>query len=438
MEISGEARALNEELFGFIGKSPNPYFAVRNVEEMLEADGYEKLDEGDSWELLPGGRYYVIRGGSSLIAFPIPVSEPEGFRIIATHGDSPAFKLKPLHTMNEYGLYARLNVEKYGGMILYSWLDRPLSVAGRVMVRNGSGGIREELVNADRDLCIIPSLAIHMDRKINEGIELNAQNDMAPLLAVIENSEIPDLYSVLKTVDGRNISRDEVLGSDLFLYNRAVGTFIGMDGELIAAPRLDDLQCAFAALKGFISSVKDGADNKAGHAPMYCMFNNEEVGSMTRQGAGSSFLRDVLIRITDSLEKDEAWMCRMMAKSMMVSADNAHALHPAHPEKADPLARPVPGKGIVIKYNAAQKYTTDAYSEAEVKLICEKAWVPWQVYANRSDIAGGSTLGSIASSALGMDAVDIGLAQLSMHSAMETAGAADTLYMAKMTEALFL
>ena len=333
--------------------------------------------------------------------------------------------------------------EKYGGMILSTWLDRPLSVAGRLAVKNGNG-IEGRLVNIDRDLCVIPNVAIHMNREMNKGVEYNPQVDLLPLLADVsfdeydahttydaqtasenaeeqpETVEKPTLVALAAEAAG--VDAETILGEDLFLYTRQEGKMIGAKGEFVLSPRLDDLQSAFALTKAFTESTP------AEYINLCAVFDNEEVGSGTRQGADSTFLEDTLQRITEGLQEGHSTYLRWVADSFLISADNAHAVHPNHPEKADPANRPYLNGGIVIKYHGGQKYTTDGISAAKMKDYCERAKVPYQTYANRSDIAGGSTLGNISTAHVSVSSVDIGLPQLAMHSAVETAGMKDTEY----------
>ncbi len=412
------------QLFAFIKQSPTCYHAVENVGKELEAAGYRQLSEREEWELDLGGKYYVTRNGSSLIAFWLPAKEPKGFHIIASHSDSPCFKVKENPDMPAENAYVRLNVEKYGGMILSTWLDRPLSVAGRVALA-GNGGVRNVMI--DRDLLLIPNVAIHMNRDMNKGVEYNVQTDMLPLYAG-ENGEksFPELVA-----EETGVSTEDILGTDLFLYNREEGRIFGAEGEFACAPRLDDLACVYASLKAMLHGMPEE------YANVTAVFDNEEVGSTTKQGAASTFLQDILVRIAESLGMTGSGYRRLLADSFMISADNAHAVHPNHPEKADPTNRPYLNQGIVIKYHGGQKYTTDAVSAAYMKEICRKAGVPWQAYANRSDIAGGSTLGNLSAALVPVDAADIGLAQLAMHSAYETIGTKDVDYMVRAMECFF-
>lgn len=411
---------MTEKLIKFIEKSPTAYHAAAELEKILLSHGYRQLNECDKWDIKAGGRYYVIRGGSSVAAFNIPAdTDCCGYQITAAHSDSPAFKLKENPEMMADGSYVCFNVEKYGGMIMSSWFDRPLSIAGRVIIRDYDS-FRVKLMDAGRDLCMIPNLAIHMDRDINSGYVYNTQKDMIPLAG----SE--SVRGKLEDIIQENVSGREVAGADLYLYNRQRGCVWGMDNEYISAPRLDDLMCAYTCMQALADS-SEPADNK--NVSVCVVFDNEEVGSTTRQGADSTFLKDVLERIALCLGKDRQEYMRMLASSFMISADNAHAVHPNHTDKADPTNRPRMNGGIVIKYNANQKYTTDAVTSAVFKAVCQKAGVPYQTYANRSDIPGGSTLGNISNSHVSVKTVDIGLAQLAMHSAYETAGVKDIDYM---------
>lgn len=414
-----------KKMLTFIQSSPTCYHAVENAGRELEKAGYGQLQENERWELAMGGKYYVTRNGSSLIAFQLPTGKPKGFHMIASHGDSPCFKLKESPEIRMEDAYVKLNVEKYGGMILSTWLDRPLSVAGRVVLTGGAG-VRNVAIS--RDLLVIPNLAIHMNPDINKGMEYNVQNDMLPLYAE-GGSGKPFMELVAEEI---GILPEDILGSDLFLYNREKGRRFGARGEFVCAPRLDDLACVYTSLQAMLRGKPET------YANLLVIFDNEEVGSTTKQGAASTFLQDTLMRIVESLKMKREDYSRLLADSFMISADNAHAVHPNHPEKADPTNRPYLNRGIVIKHHGSQKYTTDAVSAAVIKNICIQAGVPWQNYANRSDIAGGSTLGNISAAQVPVSTADVGLAQLAMHSAYETAGAEDIGYMIRMMEHFYI
>ena len=401
------------ELLHFIKNSPTCYHVTENIRQKLLANGYTELSERERWEVAPGGKYFVCRNGSSTIAFRVPEMIDGGFAMAAAHSDSPAFRLKE-HPDRRSAHYVQLSTEKYGGMLMSTWFDRPLSVAGRVFVR-ANGEIVEKLVSVDRDLLVIPNVAIHMNRAANEGFKFMANIDTLPLYGMQESSG--SFRSVVAKAAG--VQEDEVLGEDLSLYVRTRGTCLGAKNEFILAPRLDDLGCVFGLLEGFLAAKASGS------VPVFCAFDNEEVGSETKQGAASSLLSDTLRRIALALGLNEEGYLRMLAQSFLVSADNAHGVHPNHPEYADMTNTPRLNGGVVIKFNANQRYTTDGVSCALFTAVCREAGAPVQVYANRSDMPGGSTLGSIATTKVSVPSVDIGLAQLAMHSCVESAGAED-------------
>lgn len=408
------ARKFTKKLMDFLDKSVNAFFAVENMKEILQAEGFSSLYEGDDWKLERGGKYFVTRNGSALIAFHLPEKPFQGFQIIASHSDSPVFKIKTDPEMEVEQAYIQLNVEKYGGMICAPWLDRPLSVAGRVLIRTKKG-VASKLVNLDRDLLLIPNLAIHMNREINDGYSFNAQKDMLPLFSTMEGKgKFKEIIA-----EAISVKEEDILDWDLFLYNRQKACVFGACEEFIGSGRLDDLQCAFSSLQGLLAAKPKES------VAMHCVFDNEEVGSGTKQGADAPFLKEVLHRILYAFHLEEVDYYKALQNSFLISADNAHAVHPSHPDKADPVNRPYMNQGIVLKYSANQKYTTDAVSGAVFKSYCEKAQVPYQTFTNRSDMLGGSTLGNISNSQVAMNTVDIGLAQLSMHSPYETAGVMD-------------
>ena len=415
-----------EELFQFIENSPSCFHAIETIRKKLNAEGFIELVEGRSWQIEKGKKYYVTRNLSSIIAFKIPENDFKNFHIVASHSDSPTFKIKENAEIEVNNKYVKLNTEKYGGMICSTWFDRPLSIAGRILVKEGNL-VKTHLVNIDKDLVIIPNLAIHMNRAVNDGYKYNAQIDMLPLYG--DNTS---KGSLMKTVaQSVGVEEDSILGTDLFLYNRMRGTKIGANSEYISSPRLDDLECAYASLSAFLSETNSNS------ASVYCVFDNEEVGSGTKQGADSTFLYDVLRRINMCLGKSEEEYYRLIASSFMVSADNAHALHPNYSDKSDPTNKVYINDGIVIKYNANQKYTTDAVSASIFKSICDSVNVPYQTFTNRSDILGGSTLGNISNAHVSLNTIDIGLAQLAMHSTYETAGAKDVTYLIEALKAFY-
>ncbi len=416
---------VTDRMLKFIDASPTCFHVIANLKQLLLKEGFSELKETEEWKLKPG-KYFVTRNDSSIISFKIPKKDFKGFHMIASHSDSPSFKIKENPEMPSGGAYVMLNTEKYGGMLCAQWFDRPLSVAGRVIVKDKKG-IASSLVNVDRDLVMLPALAIHMNREANDGYKYNAQKDMIPIFG--DEASEGSFFDII--AESAGVKRADIIGHDLFLYNRVKPTLWGANKEYIASSRLDDQECVYTTFEGFLAS--SDSENCAVH----CVFDNEEVGSGTKQGAASTFLKDTLTRIGDGLSRSTQQYYTAVANSFMISADNAHAIHPNHLDKADPVNRPLMNKGVVIKYNANQKYTTDAVSAAWFKLFCEKAKVPYQTFTNRSDMAGGSTLGNISTSQVAVNTVDIGLAQLAMHSPYESAGSKDPEYLALVSKVFY-
>ncbi|WP_317321722.1 M18 family aminopeptidase [Subdoligranulum variabile] len=415
-----------DDLFEFLQEGVTPYHAAATAAAWLDAAGFTRLEEADYWNLEPGKGYYITRNGSAVVAWCIPDHAIGGWRITASHSDAPGWKIKSDAVTNDG--CRRLSVEGYGGMIMSSWLDRPLTVAGRVLVRT-EDGVETRLVHFDRDLLVIPSLAIHMQRDVNKGHSYNPQIDMQPLWGPEDGRTLTDLLC-----EELGVAPEDILDRDLQLVTRQAPTQIGPDGQYFLAPRIDDLECAATTLLGFIDAA---AETDSGCAPVWAMLDNEEVGSSSRQGAESSFLRDVLDRILEAIPHSAQMEHRALANSFMLSADNGHATHPNFAAKSDPAAPVRLGGGVVLKYNASQKYTTNALSGGIFRAICEKAGVPVQVFTNRADEPGGSTLGNLQSHSLPIPMADIGLAQLAMHSAVETAALSDAEAMVKAVAAFY-
>ena len=411
-------------LFDFIEKSPTAFQAVDSICKRLDQEGYIALSETDAWELRSGQGYYLTRNRSSIISFRIPKEKAKSFMISASHTDSPMFKLKPVFESASPNPYVKLNTEVYGGTILSSWMDRPLSLAGRVVVKNGDA-FQTRSLQIDRDLILIPNVAIHCNRTVNSGYTFNPAVDMLPLYTQGKQEKQSLLNLIASELDCK---REEIVGMDLYVYNRMKGTVWGGGEAFFSAPRIDDLMCAYGTLEGFVKA------NNPSSVLVYYSADNEETGSSTKQGAGSVFLSDVLDRICEALQLDKR---AMLATSMMVSADNGHAKHPNHPELSDANNAPLMNHGVVIKTNAAQKYATDAMSAALFADICKRCEVPYQFFANRSDMAGGSTLGNISNTLVPLITVDIGMAQLAMHSSYETAGCDDVKYLVRAMEAFY-
>ena len=397
-------------LMEFLDASHSVYHATAYLASTLEKAGYTRLEETKSWALQPGGKYYLTRGGSAVIAFRIPEGQPQGFLLSASHCDRPTFKIKENGEMK--GAYTRLATEKYGGMLMHTWLDRPLSIAGRVLVET-EDGVRSVLVDIDKDLLLILNVAIHMNRSANDGYKWNPVSDTVPLVGSKEAAG--KLQQVLEEAAG-----GKILGHDLYLYIRQKATVWGLEEEYISSAALDDLQCAWGCTQGFLKAEQSGS------IPVLCVFDSEEVGSNSVQGAASMLLSDVLARICGGLGVN---LSQMLAGSFMVSADNAHAIHPNHPEFADSANAPVLGGGVVLKFNSSQRYTTDGISAAIFRKVCAKVNVPVQTYYNRADVPGGSTLGHISLTHVSVPSADIGLPQLAMHSSFETASVKDSIYL---------
>lgn len=417
MEQPITADDISRDLIHFIAKSPSTFHAVRGIKAALLYAGFTEIREEDTWQIEKGGKYVVTRNGSALMAFTVPQEGAEAFHITASHCDSPTFKIKENPEIAD-GPYVKLNVEGYGGMIMSTWLDRPLSVAGRLLVTE-NGHLAEKLVAIDGTMLVIPSVAIHMDRSVNQHKEWKVQKDMLPLYGMT-GAKTPFMDVIAAAA---KVKAEDILAHDLILYSRVPGTIWGEEREFISSPKLDDLQCAFACFRGFTQGEKEK------YISVYALFDNEEVGSATSQGAGSTFLANTLERLARSLGYSYDETMAMIARSFMISADNAHSVHPNHPEYADPVNRPVINGGIVIKYSAAQKYATNAFSAAYFKKLCKDHDIPTQTFTNHSDNPGGSTLGNISNTVIAMPTVDIGLPQLAMHSSYETVGVKDTDYL---------
>ena len=399
-----------KNLQNFLDNSHSSYHAAANLANMLTEAGYTRLSEKEAWDLVPGGRYFLIRGGTAVMAFRIPEGEVTGFMMSAAHSDRPTFKVK--ENAESVGAYTKLLVERYGGMLISTWLDRPLSIAGRAVVET-ENGVEVKLVDIDRDLLMIPNVAIHMNRQANDGYKWNPAVDTLPLMG---GKDAKGSFAALL----EEAAGGKVLGHDLYLYIRQKSSIWGANEEYISSAALDDLECAWACTQGFLNAPETSA------IPVLCVFDNEEVGSSSAAGAAGDLLESVLVRICEARELD---IFRLLANSFMVSADNGHALHPNHPELADAANAPVLGGGVVLKFNASQRYCTDGFSVAVFRRICGKAEVPTQTYCNRADIAGGSTLGNISLHHVSVPTIDIGVAQLAMHSCYETGSVADAVHL---------
>lgn len=428
-----------EQLLQFINKSKTAFQAAYEVKDILDNNGFTELKESDSWNLKKGGKYYVMKNNSAVIGFEIGNGEIEedGFRLIGAHTDSPGFRIKPQAEMKTEGTYVKLNTEVYGGPILSTWFDRPLSIAGRVTLKSDNVLKPEvRLIDMEEPVLIIPNLAIHMNRSVNEGFDINRQKDTLPLLGTVE--ELSKCFDenvkeslekdgfLLNMIAGTlNAAAEDILDFDLFLYECAEGAFVGLNKELISAGRLDDLWMVFAGLKALTESKQIKSTK------VLAALDNEEIGSLTQQGANSNILENILERITLGLGKNREEFRRAVSGSVMISSDLAHAVHPNNPEKCDPTNRPILGGGPVLKIAASGSYSSDSYAGSIFKAVCSKAGVPCQTFVNRSDMRGGTTIGPITAGKLNIPVIDMGAPLLSMHSIRELASVKDNEYTIK-------
>ena len=423
MENKIKEESINKLLLDLFNNSYNEYFAISNIKKLLDENGFICLLENEKYEISLGKSYYILRDGSSIIAFKVPEKLDElYFKIVASHSDSPVLKIKENPTVIENG-YNKLKVEKYGGMIVSSWLDKPLGIAGRVCYKNGNA-ITTRLVNFPTNL-IIPNVAIHQNRDINNGFIYNPQIDLLPILGLGNN----DLFKEL--LDSTKNNGEEILSYDLSLYNKEKAVLGGINNEFIYSPKEDNLVSAYISILSLISSISyDGIS-------LGVVFNNEEVGSSSLNGADSDFLDTNLKRIGKSLGFSNDELSRALVKSYLVSLDNAHAIHPNHPEMSDNKNNCLINEGVVIKHNSNMLYTSEAISTAIIKLIANKENISLQTFFNRADARGGSTLGNISLTHVSIRSVDLGIPQLAMHSNYEVMGSKDTINAYKLLKALF-
>lgn len=419
---------LTSDLLEFLANSPCNFLAAKNLTDKLDAFGFKALDMRDAWNIVPGGRYYVTKNHSAVFAFVVGTDTiGNGYKIICAHSDSPGFRIKPNAEMVCAGNVMKLNTEVYGGPILYTWFDRPLSIAGRVILR-GESALEPvtRLVKFNRPLLTIPHLAIHYNRSVNDGNPLSKQRDMLPVMTILSDKCEGKNYLLNLVATEMGVDTSEILDFDLTLYDTTPPCIFGADNEFISAGRIDDLEMAHCAISALMQSVSTQPQSPS--TRVMAIFDNEETGSGTKQGAASPILRTILQRLNNSLGGNDEDFSRAVASSFMISADNGHAVHPNYENKQDPTNHPVLGGGPVIKINANCKYMTDAESAAIFRSICEEAGVPVQTFVNHSDVAGGSTLGNILTSQIDLRGVDMGAPQWAMHSCRETASVADHLY----------
>ena len=428
-----EKKTLAQDLIDFTYKSPTSFHTVNNMAEALSENGFQELMESSSWNLELGGKYFFRKNDSALVAFSIDSTDitDKGFKIVGTHSDTPGFRIKPKPEILSETSYLRLNTEVYGGPILNTWMDRPLAIAGRVTARSDKPLKPESfLVNIEKPLLIIPNLAIHQNREVNKGVELNAQADTLPLMGIIEENFEKDGFLLKLLSQETGAAPEDILDFDLFLYEYEKGGLVGVNQNMISSARIDNVASCHAGLLGIIE------ENGSGINVLAC-FDNEEVGSLTKQGAASTMLANALERICLSLGKDREEFFRALSNSFIISADGAHAVHPARGTKSDPYIKPVINGGLAIKISANQSYTSDAHSVAAIKQLLEESQIPYQYFVNRSDTRGGSTIGPISSSHVGINSIDLGLPMLAMHSIRELCGVDDYFYINRLIKRFY-
>lgn len=439
-----------DSLLNDLNVSTCNFTAVEQIIATLYENGFEELDESEVWQVRPGGKYFVVKNATAVFAFVAGTAplEEAGVRIISAHTDSPCFKLKPNCEIYGEGGVVSLNVEKYGGAIMYTWFDRPLSIAGRVALRTADSLWPDSLVIDLQDpVATIPHLAIHFNRAVNDGNPLSVQKDMKPVLGFFSGDEIAAFKAnggVIKTMlaaairneypeEYSEISASDILDYELSMYPVEKTSLVGLGGTMLQSGRIDDLSMAYTALYALL----DSADASCDATRIVALFDNEETGSGTKQGAASPVLRHIIERLCTCLSTNPQSFYMTLANSFMISADDAHGWHPNYNEKYDPTNHPVLGGGPVVKINANCKYMTDAVGAGVFHSLCEKAGVNMQYFVNHADVAGGSTLGNISSSQLDIDGVDVGCAIWAMHSAKETASVSDHLDMIKVFKEFF-
>lgn len=420
------------DLIEFINNSKTQFHATEEVRKFLNSHDFKEISMNEKWNLEVGGKYYTTKNNSALVAFVVGKDiVNDGFRLIGAHTDSPGFRIKPNPEMTVEN-YLKLNTEVYGGAVLSTWFDRPLSIAGRVALKTKNPLVPEErLVDLEKPVITIPNLAIHMNREVNNGFKFNAQQHTLPLMGMINEKFEKDNFLVKLLAEKLNVEEEDIIDFELYVYAVEKGALVGLNEEFISCGKLDDLAMVHAEMNALV-------DSKAGNATNVAIaFDNEEVGSSTKQGAGSPFVRNVLnrIAISQGLEKEEFLIA--IENSFLISADDAHAKHPNFADKCDPTTKPVVNGGPAIKIAANQAYTTDVTSSAIYAEICEKAGVPYQKFVNRSDLKGGSTIGPISSSQLPVRSVDVGNPILAMHSVRELGGVKDHYYVAKSFEQFY-
>ena len=429
-----EVKSFAREVVEFIDDSPSTYHVVKNCSDILEENGFKKLNPKEKWKLEKGNKYYLERSDSAIIAFTLgeKIDFKKGIKIFGSHTDSPTFRIKPHPEMITENM-VRLNTEVYGGPILSTWFDRPLSIAGRVIVKsNDTFEPKTIRIKLDKPLMTIPNLAIHQNREVNNGVKIDKQNDTLPIIGLLKNTFEKENYLFNIISDKTGIKKENILDFDLFIYTTEKGTLLGIEEEFISSPKLDNLVSVYAGMIGLIE-----AEDTHNQINVFVGFDNEEIGSATKQGADSNYLSNILERIMYSLGYEREEFLQILENSFMLSADGAHAIHPAHIEKTDPTNRGKINEGISIKISANQKYTSDAFSISVLKQIINGTNIKVQEFVNQSNERGGSTIGPISSTHLDINAIDLGVPMLAMHSVRELCGVYDVFYLKELAKEFF-
>ena len=432
--IEMEVKSFAREVIEFIDESPTTYHVVKNCSDILEENGFERIMPREKWYIKRGGKYFLKKSSSTIIAITVGKNfdVKKGFKIFGAHTDSPCFRIKPNPEMISENI-VRLNTEVYGGPILNTWFDRPLSIAGRVIVRSEDSFFPKTIkIKIDEPLLTIPNLAIHQNREVNNGVKIDRQNDVLPVISLINQSFEKEGYLERIILERTGIKKEDVIDFDLYLYATEKGCLLGANEEFMSCPKIDNLVSVYTGLLGLLE-----AEESQEQINIFVAFDNEEIGSATKQGADSDYLLNTLERIVLSLGLDRSEFLRMLESSFILSADAAHAAHPAHMEKTDPTNRGKINEGVSIKISAQQKYTSDGYSIAVIKNIVKDTAIRIQPFVNESNSPGGTTIGPISSTHLNIDGVDLGIPMLAMHSVRELCGIFDVFYLKELAKEFF-
>lgn len=432
--IEMEVKSFAREVIEFIDESPSTYHVVKNCSDILDENGFERIMPREKWEIKKGGKYFLKKSSSTIIAFTVGENfdVKKGFKIFGAHTDSPCFRIKPSPEIVTENV-VRLNTEVYGGPILSTWFDRPLSIAGRVIVKGENSFFpRTVKIKIDEPLLTIPNLAIHQNREVNNGVKIDKQNDVLPVISLINKNFEREGYLERVILEKTGIKKEDIIDFDLYLYATEKGCLLGANEEFMSSPKIDNLASVYTGLIGLLE-----AEENQDRINIFVAFDNEEIGSATKQGADSNYLLNTLERISLALGLSRGDFLQMLESSYILSADAAHAAHPAHLGKTDPTNRGKINEGISIKISAKQKYTSDGYSIAVIKQLIEGTEIQIQPFVNESNELGGSTIGPISSTHLDIDGVDLGVPMLAMHSVRELCGIFDVFYLKELAKEFF-